>query len=554
MALTDKIVEFNLTEKDLARFNNANVPFEEIYPYLEDFYYPTFWERLLRRLNLRKVPLRNRETDADSLLTLFNHGVPPTLAGRYYVRFNADEISSFYEKGFPLSLAVSYPERFSAEEIEVLGRNLCPPNIVESYHPRFCGGEVAYMIGRGCTPEVANQFSHDFNGIEIAIILIQNTISGRSGELMKSLCPENIAARGHFSFSDMEYTLLSIWGVPSAEIPAKKQKELGEVMRTALVKMSIWGLEDQARKPAIRSKLNEIISQLVNVPDGLVLVSDPYPPEHFSKKIESEITKELVVDAKEMLQRYNFLGIGAYSLVVFDNHLSSAYKFSRTGKKEAELLYQLSALPIQENTIRIKKAIEFGKVDIIELQYIPGTSLHQFLCEKIKLSPEKTVNYSSGILNGLLELRQAGIWHHRDIRPANIMIDKEKDRAVIIDLGIATTDKNALAEDNRRFGSPSSRRANDLTSLGQVVYKMATGEHIFAESKSMERTTYADKLRDQRDWIYEDPKERLKPHLHTVSKRIESVTIRNIINFCLTAQGTDEEYQQLEQMFGEYVT
>ncbi len=553
MTLTDKIVEFNLTPKDLAVFNGADESFEEVYPYLEDVYYPTFWERLLRKLNLIKVPFRDK-MDAKSILTLFHHEVPPTLAGKYYGRFNADEILFLYERGFPLDLASCYAEKFSVDDIQVLGEHRCPPKIAEEYSSRFNGGEIAYLWDMGYTPEVANHFSHDFNGVEIAIILTQNAVSGRSGELMKSFCPENISARGHFSFSDSEYNLLSIWGIPHAKIPTKKQKELAYVIRTALVKLSIWGLEDQARKPNNRRILNQLIARLSISPEDLLLTGPLFPKENFSKT-PGEITKELVVDTKKMLQRYNFLGTGAHSLVVLDNHSSSVYKFTRGGREETRLLYKLAGLPIQNNTIRIKRVVEFGqvdvlgKVDILELEYIYGKSLHQRLEEEI-FTKEKTREYSSGIFNGLLELRQAGIWHHRDIRPANIMIDEEKDRAVIIDLGIAITDKDALAKDNRRFGSPSGRRANDLTSLGQVVYKMATGEHIFAESKSMERTTYADKFRDHRDWIYERPEERLPPYLRRVEETVKDRDLCEIVKFCLASEGTEEEYQQLRKKFG----
>ena len=77
------------------------------------------------------------------------------------------------------------------------------------------------------------------------------------------------------------------------------------------------------------------------------------------------------------------------------------------------------------------------------------------------------------------------------------MIDYENDKAVIIDLGIATTKKGAQPLDNRRYGG-----VNDLVSLGQIIYKMYTGEHLFAESESMETTIYAQELNDHRDWIY----------------------------------------------------
>ena len=180
----------------------------------------------------------------------------------------------------------------------------------------------------------------------------------------------------------------------------------------------------------------------------------------------------------------------------------------------------------------------------IELEYIKGKSLEESINNN-SANKQKILKYSANILNGLQELRQAGIYQHRDIRPANIMIDEENDRAVIIDLGIATTNPLAPPKDNRRYGGP-----NDLISLGQVVYKMATGEHIFAESESMERTVYADQLKDHRDWIYEDD-ERLEPYLRKVEEIVEDEKIAGIIKLCLTAKGTEEDYQRLEERFAD---
>jgi hypothetical protein len=171
-----------------------------------------------------------------------------------------------------------------------------------------------------------------------------------------------------------------------------------------------------------------------------------------------------------------------------------------------------------------------------------GDSLKTIMGKKL-LSLDKTYHYSLEIFNGLQELRQAGIYQHRDIRPANIMVDEEKERAIIIDLGIATTDPLDLPKDNRRYGGP-----NDLVSLGQVMYKMATGEHIFAESESMERTIYADKLKDHRDWIYEEDK-RLGPYLRIVNETVTDDKVADLIKLCLTAKGTEEDYQRLEERF-----
>ncbi len=435
-------------------------------------------------------------------------------------------------------------------------------------------------------------------------------------KLIQSLHSDD-SINNSFPFSPMEHDLLHLLGVSPAEIPTKEQQKLGNVMRTTLAKLSLWNMQDKAITPSeklmnsqilgsldtstervivisksmmTRQILNQldtspegiraisksrysgrfikkfISDQLTTLPDGKLMFSDGsfiskdnldwiFPNEEYTGAPRKKTIRSDVYSDK-YLERYKFLGTGRYSVVILDKEKSFVYKFSRTGREETRLLYKLSGLPIQNNTIRIKRVVEFGqvdvlgKVDILELEYISGKSLHQRLGEEI-FTKEKTREYSSGILNGLLELRQAGIWHHRDIRPANIMIDEEKDRAVIIDLGIATTDKDALAEDNRRFGSPSGRRANDLNSLGQVVYKMATGEHIFAESKYMERTIFADKLRDHRDWIYERPEERLLPYLRRVEETVKDRGLCEIVNFCLTSKGKDEDYQQLRKKLGD---
>src|SRR3989338_11183576 len=72
-----------------------------------------------------------------------------------------------------------------------------------------------------------------------------------------------------------------------------------------------------------------------------------------------------------------------------------------------------------------------GDLQAIGIEYIQGRSLQQIIREAGCLPAEQSFHYAKGIFNGLIELREAGILHHRDIRPANIMIDEERDRAVI---------------------------------------------------------------------------------------------------------------------------
>jgi hypothetical protein len=232
---------------------------------------------------------------------------------------------------------------------------------------------------------------------------------------------------------------------------------------------------------------------------------------------------------------YKLISTGIRSIVVFSG--DSISKFSSDISYEAELHHKL------ENPINVVSAVKESNTEItLELKYIHGHSLEE-LMDINQLSLDLIKKYSSGIFNGLQELRQVGIYQHRDIRPANIMVDEEKERAIIIDLGIATTDPLDPPKDNRRYGGP-----NDLVSLGQVMYKMATGEHIFAESESMERTIYADELKDHRDWIYGGD-ERLDPYLRIVNETVTDDKVADLIKLCLTAKGTEEDYQRLEERF-----
>ncbi len=183
----------------------------------------------------------------------------------------------------------------------------------------------------------------------------------------------------------------------------------------------------------------------------------------------------------------------------------------------------------------------------INLEYIAGKTLEKVL-EEERISSEKIIHYADGIFNGLLELRQAGIYHHRDIRPANIMLREEDDQAVILDLGIATKDKDALPKDNKRFGGP-----NDLVSLGQVIYSMVTGKHLFTDSDSMQVTKIKRSIADEREKVYADvSRKSLDGYLLKVGKDISDDKIKSLAEICLKAKGTDEDYQTLETRFKEH--
>ncbi len=193
---------------------------------------------------------------------------------------------------------------------------------------------------------------------------------------------------------------------------------------------------------------------------------------------------EVVEDAR----RLEFCSIGKQGIILREHWKETAYKISDCNLEEEHFQRLSAKLGRTKNIVNYERKVT---ENVIEIEYIKGKTLEKIVSER-QLSIKKTLKYGKDIMNGLIEMRMVGIWFHRDLRPANIMIKETEsnynswqiDRAVIIDLGIATTDKHSIQTNNRRYGS-GTNTPNDLTSLGQIMYKMATGKHLFARSKSM---------------------------------------------------------------------
>ncbi|MBW2997330.1 protein kinase, partial [Candidatus Woesearchaeota archaeon] len=159
----------------------------------------------------------------------------------------------------------------------------------------------------------------------------------------------------------------------------------------------------------------------------------------------------------------------------------------------------------------------------VEIEYIEGYSLKNILKKQNVLPEDKTLKYGAGILNGLLEIRAAGIYH-RDLHDRNILIEADTDRAVIIDLGAATEDPAEIHPLNRAYGGN-----NDLISLGQMMYKMATGKNLFNESPGF--TCYSavkDGVKTVREEVYDDPQKKVE-YLGKVRENVENRELAEII-------------------------
>jgi len=125
----------------------------------------------------------------------------------------------------------------------------------------------------------------------------------------------------------------------------------------------------------------------------------------------------------------------------------------------------------------------------ITMEYVSGEDLKSFIRRSRQLSSETVVRIARQVSEGLAEAHRLGVIH-RDLKPHNIMIDKEG-QARIMDFGIARSlDTKGLTGEGVVIGTPEymspeqvdgleADPRSDIYSLGVVIYEMATGRLPF---------------------------------------------------------------------------
>ncbi|MEU3611015.1 serine/threonine-protein kinase [Streptomyces sp. NPDC006872] len=154
--------------------------------------------------------------------------------------------------------------------------------------------------------------------------------------------------------------------------------------------------------------------------------------------------------------------------------------------REARAVAQLS----HPHIIVVHDVVEDGERPYIVMELIDGGSLADRIAAQGPIDPAEAARIGIALLGALRAAHAAGVLH-RDIKPANVLLERDSDRVVLTDFGIAqVAGATTLTETGSFVGSPeytapermSGARTgaeSDLWSLGALLCTALSGESPF---------------------------------------------------------------------------
>jgi serine/threonine protein kinase len=180
----------------------------------------------------------------------------------------------------------------------------------------------------------------------------------------------------------------------------------------------------------------------------------------------------------------------AVAIKILSPHLANNGTSRQRFAREA----QAAAAVVHPNVVPIYAVNSCPQRPYIVMQLVSGHSLQSLVQERGPLATRELVRVMIQVADGLAAAHQQGLIH-RDIKPGNILIEKDVSRVMITDFGLArAADDAGLTQTGWIAGTPhymspeqargdSLDSRSDLFSLGALMYFIATGREPFRAEK-----------------------------------------------------------------------
>ena len=148
------------------------------------------------------------------------------------------------------------------------------------------------------------------------------------------------------------------------------------------------------------------------------------------------------------------------------------------------------------NVLAIHQVQAGGRLPFLVMPLVAGESLAERLTAQGTLELKEILRIGMQAAAGLAAAHEQGLVH-RDVKPANILLEKGVERAVLTDFGLARAADDVsltrwgIIAGTPQYMSPEQARGepldgrSDLFSLGCVLYEMATGVSPFRADSMM---------------------------------------------------------------------
>ncbi|VVA44328.1 putative Mitogen-activated protein kinase kinase kinase [Candidatus Roizmanbacteria bacterium] len=213
-------------------------------------------------------------------------------------------------------------------------------------------------------------------------------------------------------------------------------------------------------------------------------------------------------DAKITSQRRSNNG---FSFLIQKDALSRWAKIPTSSQYEEDLIgIEQKALSGINNPYLIKlydvrtQYIKGQRYDVLMFDYIDGQDLKKILKNADKpFSEKETISLISNITEAIKSIWDKG-WVHQDIKPKNIIFDKNQNKFVLLDLGIAYYANEFAYSSGRHpseYVSPEQLKAqmgervqvtfsSDLFQLGIIAYESLTLQHPFKDDQKKSKINF----------------------------------------------------------------